>query len=172
MNEYMEGDLRIACPSNARVKRFDSSSHELSHSMKAVDFIVEWRRELRFIEFKDLQHPRARSGDVEKFIQSFQSGSKDSDLIYKFRDSFLYRWAALAPGAELPKIGYFVLVASDKLSAEDLAIRTDALKRTIPAGDRSPKVWNRHIAAGCGVFNMQAWNRRFPEFPVSRVSKP
>ena len=172
MKEYIEGDLRIVCPSNARVRKFDSSSHELSHSMKAVDFIVDWQGELRFIEFKDPQHPGARSGQVDEFIQNFQSENLDADLVRKFRDSFVYEWASMARGMEPPTIHYFVLIALDTLRRSDLFRRTEALKNKIPACNRSPKIWNRCIMEGCGVFNIQAWNHTFPEFPVSRVSKP
>ena len=93
MTILTEGNLQITFPDDANVMKFDDKSHGLSHCMKAVDCIVELEDRVSFIEIKDFEHPRAPSKNRKVLIEKFQSGGLDNDLVYKFRDSFLYEWA-------------------------------------------------------------------------------
>ena len=91
----------------------------------------------------------------------------DDDFKYKYGDSFLYEWAY---GRADKPIHYLVLIASDSLSAGDLMNRTDRLKRQLPLQAPAGSPFARPLAAGCAVFNIEAWNKRFPQYPVSRLS--
>ena len=168
MTTLTEGNIQIVFPCAAKVRKFDDgASHGLTGCMKAVDFIVEEADRVSFIEFKDPDHPRASHEDRMEFIDEFESGRLDEELKYKYRDSFLYRWAS----SDIDKpIHYWVLVAIDGLTDAELDAHTNNLKRKLPlSGPRSGE-WKRRIAEDCMVFNIRTWNRHLPRFPVSRIS--
>ena len=135
--------------------------------MKAVDFIVELEDRILFIECKDPDHPCAHPDNRNAFLKRMQSGALDSDLKTKYRDSFLYEWGS---GRVSKPIYYLVLIGASSLSEAELLARTDALKRQIPVIGPGNKPWKQPFVAGCGVMNIETWNRSLPQFPVSRRS--
>ncbi len=167
MTVFTEGDLRIVFNGALEARKFDGDCHGLSHCMKAVDFIVEYPDEVWFIEFKDPENRFARESDSGKFVREFQSGDLDEGLTYKYRDSFLYEWAA--GRAEKP-VSYFVLIAIDSLSEAELSSRTDDLRRRLPLRVPEAVSWTRPIVKDCVVFNIKAWNRNLSDCPIARVS--
>ena len=161
-----EGNLQITISDALSQRKFDDASHGLSHCMKAVDFVVELSDRYLFIEIKDPQAPRTMSATANNYFQEFQNGQIDEDLKYKYRDSFLYEWAA---GRANKPVYYLVLIALDTLSEPSLLARTDALKQKLPLQGPSSNPWPRPIVNGCSVFNIASWNRRFPKYPVERL---
>ena len=157
---FMEGGLEITFSNVLNVRKFED--HGLT-SMKAVDFLVELPDRYLFIEFKDPEHPSAFPDDAD-LVQSFRRGELDQDLKYKYRDSFLYEWAA--GRADKPSY-YYVLVALRWLGTADLTRRTMALQQALPVAGASE--WVRTIVKDCGVFNIESWNRNFPDYPVRRL---
>jgi hypothetical protein len=134
--------------------------------MKAVDFIVEEQQRTLFIELKDPEHPNAKPKNRSDFINRFRSGGLDDDLKYKYRDSFLYEWAS---GRTQKPIYFLVLIGIAHLTDVELLVRMQDLKRKLPLHGPPSGVWTQNIIAGCMVFNIKAWNRSLPHFPVSRV---
>ena len=168
MTTLAEGDLQIALPAGAAGRKFDDgATHGLSHCMKAVDFIVELEDRILFIEFKDPDHPTAHSKDQNKFLKKILSGDLDSDLKTKYRDSFLYEWGS---GRVTKPIYYLVLIGASGLSEAELLTRTDALRRQLPTLGPGDKPWKKPFVAGCGVMNIETWNKALPLYPVSRLS--
>ena len=165
MTVFTEGNLQLTVNNVVGARRFDGPEHGLSHCMKAVDFIVEESDRYLFIEFKDPQHPDSREGNREEFIQSFHTGRLDDDFVHKYRDSFLYEWAS---GRAKKPIYYYVMVASDTLDRIQLTGRTDDLRRKLPVV--GPDTWVSTLVKGCGVFNINSWNERFPNYPIVRLS--
>ena len=167
MTAFTEGNLQIAFPRGARVRKFDDpESHGLS-CMKAVDFIVEEDDRVSFIEIKDPEHPRAKEGNREDFMRRFHSGKLDEDLKYKYRDTFLYEWAS--GGLDKP-ISYWVVVAIETLTSADLSMRTDDPKRKLPLNGPPSGKWKRSIVTDCMVFNVETWNKHQPHFPLTRIT--
>lgn len=168
MTALIEGDLRIAVPAPAVARRFDGKGHGLSHCMKAVDFVVEQDDSYLFIEIKDPARGPHPEVSAERFSQRFVSGQIDADLTYKFRDSFLYEWAA---GRADKPVDYLVLIALGTLETAELLARRDALETKIPIGFPDSSPWKRSIARLCGVFNIASWNRAYPQYRVDRLSE-
>ena len=166
MTTFVEGNLQITFPRGTKVRKFDGDSSHGLKCMKAVDFIVEEDDRISFIELKDPEHPRAKERNREEFIREFHSGKLDEDLKYKYRDTFLYEWAS--GGSDKP-VSYWVVVAIETLTAAELSMRTDDLKRKLPLSGPPSGAWKRPIAANCMVFNVETWNRHRPRFPLSRV---
>ena len=168
MTTLAEGDLQISLPAGAVGRKFDDgATHGLSYCMKAVDFIVELEDKILFIEFKDPDRPAAQPKDRDKFLKDFLSGCLDSDLKTKYRDSFLYEWGS---GRVTKPIYYLVLIGASSLSEAALLARTDALRRQLPTLGPGDRPWKKPFVAGCGVMNIETWNKFFPQFPVSRLS--
>ena len=165
MTTLQEGELRITLPETASGRSFDGPAHGLSHCMKAVDWIIELPDRVYFIEIKD---PDARGATArperDRHIEDLRAGRLDDALTGKFRDSFLYEWAC---GRDDKPISYFVVIACSTLDDALLLDRADGLKRRLPAG--LPPIWRRAIAQNCLVFNVEKWNRAFPQFPLKRV---
>jgi hypothetical protein len=163
-----ERGIQVEIPEALNGRKFDeSATHGLSHCMKAVDFIVELTDCILFIEVKDPPAPATLPPHVRAdYIKGLLSGAEDADFCYKYRDSFLYEWAANR--TDKP-IYYLVLVAFDRLTTADLLARTDALKRKLPVNQAAPATWQRSLVAGCSVFNLAAWNKAFPAYLAQRV---
>jgi len=167
MTVLREGTLYLTLPHGVQGRKFDDRNHGLSHCMKAVDFVVEEPDRVLFIEFKDPDHPHANPDDRKAFLEELLIGGKDDDLVRKYRDSFIYRWAENA--AEKP-ISYCVLIAASRLDEAMLLARTEGLKRKLPAEGPASGAWQRQIVAGCSVFNLETWNRHLPQYPVARAA--
>lgn len=166
MTILQEGNLQIELPEHANGRQFDGPEHGLSHCMKAVDWIVELRDFIYFIEVKDLDSMGARAhSDKNRFLQELERGRRDSGFIGKFRDSFLHEWAS--DKIDRPII-YLVVIACSALDKAMLLNRTNALQRNLPAG--LPVGWNKPLAEACLVFNIETWNDKFPEFPLARTN--
>lgn len=168
MTELIEGDLKISLPTTVSARKFDDkATHGLSQCMKAVDFILELKDKVIFIELKDPDNPLAKTKNSVEFINDFLSGKLDSDLQYKYRDSYLYE---LASGRANKPIYYYVLIGAMALSEAELLARTDALKRKIPVHSANGKPWKKPFVEGCAVMNLLTWNKALPMYPASRVS--
>ncbi len=169
MTVLIEGDLKVTLPAGTKARKFDDGTHGLSHCMKAVDFIVELDDRLLFVEFKDPDDPAVINvQNPAEFVKRFLSGNLDSDLQYKYRDSYLYE---LASGRAKKPIYYFVLIGSVALTAAELLARTETLTRQIPVHGAKGKPWIRPFVAGCAVMNLLAWNKALPMYPASRLSQ-
>ena len=162
---FQEGDLQIIVNNAENARKFDDPNDPKPGQMKAVDFVVEYPDSYHFIEFKDPQDPNIPVEQIVSIVQGIRNEGIDTDLIYKYRDSFLYEWAA---GREYKDSYFWVLIAADSLTTADLDKRTTDLQRKLPVG--MPNAWIRPVVAGCGVFNIDTWNQRFPELAVRRLS--
>lgn len=161
-----EGELRIDLPSSAQGAKFDDQTHGLSHCMKAVDWIIDVPDRVYFVELKDLDASAATLHDQRsKYLDDLEAGRKDDDLVRKFRDSFIYRWASGQVGKP---ITYLVVIACRALDRAMLLQRTDTLRRKLPSG--VPDVWTQAIAEDVLVLNERTWNEQLGNFPMQRVA--
>ena len=157
-----EGSLIIEIPDALSFKKFDDGkSHGLSHCMKAVDFIVETKDRIIFIEIKD---PPPTGKNTAKFIEELQSGRLDETLKYKYRDSFLYEWAS----EKINKpVYYYVIIALDKLDPASLLFRTDELKRKppflLPYGSAKLFIHAQYLISNRGIRHSEIRNIKSEE---------
>ena len=165
MTSFTEDDLQVTFNNVVQARRFDDIGHGLSHCMKAVDFIVELHDRYLFIEFKDPDNPNIPAQHRAAAIENLQSSEFDEDLKYKFRDTFLYEWAA---GRADKPVDYFVLIAAEDRPL--LSRRFDALERNLPQKLPPSVAWIRPVVHRCGVFNIADWNAEFPDYQVRRLA--
>ena len=170
MTTMVEEDIEITATGRNRLRKFDDDTHGLSHCMKAVDFIMELKDKILFIEIKDPDDPRARPENREEFIDKFKSENLDNDLVYKYRDSFLYEWAS-GKTREIKPVHYLVLIAASGLTEAELLTRADALKRKLPVPESAPDKWKKPLITDCSVFNIATWNKHIKHCRVTRISE-
>jgi hypothetical protein len=158
----IEKKLRFEIMNAARAFRFDDQDrasqtfHGLSHCMKAVDFVVEFQDRCFFIEVKDPPHEGIYESDKAK-------DDLVADLVRKFRDTFLYRWAE----GEMGKPIYFLcLVELENVHAQVLMRR---LETQLPT-KKIPARWKNSLVEGCLVSNIKTWNKAFPNIQITRVT--
>lgn len=137
--------------------------------MKAVDFVVELPDCYRYIEVKSPGRGLDPTASAEEFLTRLASGKIDLPLIRKYRDSFLYEWAA--GRAEKP-VDYLVLIGLDRIDRAHLVRRRDALETGLPIRLPTGVPWTRSIGRHCGVFDIASWNLTYPQYRVERVSEP
>lgn len=140
-------------------------------ALKAVDIIAEFSDVYVFIEIKE--YPESHDVDIDW-------GTKDCEEIdcvkrkkhsvwlknylkYKYRDSFLYRYASNK--VDKPII-YIVLINFD--DAFNLKMKSD-LENEIPVS-KIPSHWVNPIISKCQVLNIEAWNRNFPKWPAQKIA--
>jgi hypothetical protein len=162
-----EGELSFTFNGALSAIQFDDgSTHRLTHCMKAVDFVVEFPDYYLFVEVKDPDNPRAKSKDVKNFSKRLQSGELCNDLVQKYRDSFLYRWAE--EKVDKP-ITYLVLLSMSSLDSAALMHQGKNLETKLPCGKKEK--WIQPIATACAIFNIDSWNKQFTQWQVQRISK-
>ena len=159
-----DGNLEISITDAVNARKFDDDSHGLSHCMKAVDFIIELPDRYLFIEFKDPENPNIPDQYRASAVQNLRDSELDEELKYKFRDTFIYEWAA---GRADKPVDYFVLIAVNDRPL--LSRRLDLLERNLPQKLPPSVAWIQPIVHRCGVFNVDDWNAEFPEYPVRRL---
>ncbi|MDO4574693.1 MAG: hypothetical protein Q4D98_05710 [Planctomycetia bacterium] len=146
---------------NARAFVFDEKDKNSDHfhgmPMKSVDIIVEMGNCDFYIELKDYSSPERKNESEPK---DFRKYLKET-LKYKFRDTFLYRYAE---GRIPQEIHYICLVEADHAMAQHM---TQELKTELPLG-KGPR-WKQPLASSCFVINLRTWNRQFPEWPAKKT---
>ena len=165
MSSLTEGELEFLFEGAVSARKFDGHDHGLTHCMKAVDFIIEFVNRYLFVEVKDPQDSRATEKNRREWIEKFTSGRLDHSLKYKYRDSFLYEWAA---GRGDKPIVYVVLIALDSLDGALMLSRQDQLRRILPKSGPGSQPWFRPIVQECLVLNIASWNRQVPGCRVRR----
>lgn len=165
MPTVTEGGIQLTFPKGATVRKFDDkATHEYIHVMKGVDFVVDTPDRLLFIEIKDPDHPNTRENSRDKFIRSLRSGKINESLKYKYRDSFIYEWAA---GRIQKPVYYYVLIAQGSATKEELLTLSDQLRSKIP-------MLGECFISGCEIFNIRTWNQHLRRhgYRVTRARAP
>lgn len=137
--------------------------------MKGVDIVAEFIDAYVYIEIKDYDDPSifdiptATSEEEKKEKQGHFRWLKNY-LKYKYRDSYLYRYAEHK--VEKP-IHYICLITFDNALNNRLQ---KALKPELPIG-KAGRRWMQNIAQSCQVVNIDRWNHNFPKWKVTYIGE-
>ena len=127
--------------------------------MKAVDIVAEFKDKIFFIEMKDYRDEEDQFVESEMMSEEEKKQKKEAlkwlknYLKYKFRDTYLYRYAEA--GTPKKDIHYICLLS---LSSGVLQTVKNQLKQELPIGKKG-KRWNRSLATTCQVIDVDGWNR-------------
>jgi hypothetical protein len=138
--------------------------------MKAIDVIAELPNAYVFVEIKEYPasyDPEADWGDrecdeINCVKRKNHSIWLKNYLKYKYRDSFLYRFAENKVGKP---IHYLCLLNFDNALNSQMQ---KTLAHEIPL-DKLPTQWTAKIVDSCQVLNLSSWNRNFPNWPVQKI---
>ncbi len=152
---FKEGNLQLDFSKAKMAEKFDNPKRHRVQSWRKVDFVVEQENELWLIEVKE--------PESETSIKS-RSYRK---LGRKAKDSFLYLYLMDRITDKKP-VKYFVIEALS-FDRTLLVSASDRLCETV--GVTSPP-WSVHpFFQSAVMFNLDTWNNKFPEFPISITSK-
>ena len=88
-------------------------------------------------------------------------------LVQKYRDSWLYMWAYGSQVSD-SECCYYVIINIESLESALLLKRTDVLKSKVPI-DHPKGKWQRRFVSSVMIFNLESWNRSFPDYPLTIV---
>jgi hypothetical protein len=132
--------------------------------MCRVDFVVEFRENIVFVEIKDPSNPKSQLEGLKKFHAELTDGTLSKTFANKFIDSFLYRWAE----EKIDKpVNYLSLVTIEN---ELLPNFSDEIAKKLPPMGKTMPRWKRQLFENCQVFNIETWNDNFPKWPVTRLA--
>lgn len=142
----------------------ENSFHYHGGFMKSVDLIVENDKAIFFIELKDYKITDCNNPDFGKYRESKRSTQElISSLIYKFRDTYLYKFAE---GMKFDKkVNYICLI---EIEPALKSILNKRLNQDLPVGAKG-KRWKKALADSCCVVNIESWNRNFLNWKVSCI---
>lgn len=165
--EWVEGDLYFDFSKADYAINFDRSGqgHGLSHLLKSVDFIVEDKNHLFFIEIKDPENRNIPQNSREKAMKSFSkklsSGNINEQLLKKFTDSLIFQ--SLNKGISDKKLIYAIFIGISKLDPALLSNLKDNFKNS---SNILSNQWSKPFEIA--FFNFDSWNRYFTHYPVNR----
>lgn len=165
--DWVEGDLYFDFSKADYVIHLDKSGkgHGLSHLLKAVDFIVEDKGNLFFIEIKNPENSRIPLSHKEesrrKFSKQMESNKLNETLLKKFTDSLIFQ--SLNKGIPEKKFIYAVFIGLSELDPVLLSNLKDKFKNS---SDVLRNDWLKPFEIA--FFNFDSWNRFFIHYPVSR----
>ncbi len=134
-----------------------STFHGLSHAMQAVDIIVELENNYLFIEIKKFYNPKENKPIEPDFKE------KKKDLKYKYRDTWIYRWAE----NKIDKPIHYICLLTPLDNALLTKFQND-LKCELPVviPKKISNRWQSKIVESCQVVDVAKWNTNFPKWPV------
>lgn len=164
--EWIEGNLYFDFSKADYVINFDRSGygHKLSHLLKSVDFIVEDKKHLFFIEIKNPENSKIpqndKANEMRKFSKKLESGNLNEQLLKKFTDSLIFQ--SLEKGISDKKLIYAIFIGMSELDPVLLSNLKDNFKHSSHILSNK---WSKPFEIA--FFNFKSWNRFFTHYPVS-----
>lgn len=131
--------------------------------MKRVDILVEYPDKYLFIEVKELNPSRysaATGGGSNRKHTNYTE--LVCELKYKYRDSFLFRYAEQLVSKE---IHYICLTRFDEALNNSLAMD---LQSQIPVGKPSQR-WQIPLVKSCMAISFNTWASQFPKWTITKI---
>lgn len=172
-NIYQEkenSDIQILFPDGLVWRRFDLPGARQPVNMKLCDVVIERPQDILLVELKDPSHHRAETKNQNKFLKTIHDRSLiREDLVPKARDTYLYEH--LMERDTKPFI-YVIVIALDAFPASLGFGQMSSFKDTVldVLRHETDTGWRRTHIADCVVLDMHAWNARFPQWPMRRIS--
>ena len=133
--------------------------------MKAVDVIAEFEGAYIFIEMKEFDN--VEEYDVSTTTDEGEKRQRNAlfkwlknYLKYKYRDSFLFRYAEKK--VDKP-VHYICLLNFNNALCSKMK---KFLAKELPVGKKSRR-WHNKIAESCQVMNMNKWETEYPKWRIT-----
>ncbi|MDD3534855.1 MAG: hypothetical protein PHC50_01725 [Candidatus Cloacimonetes bacterium] len=135
--------------------------------MKAVDVIAEFANAYVFIEIKNFENVERYDENTAinpagRRMKNRALNSLKEELKYKYRDSFLYRYAE----SKTDKPTHYICILN--LSPSLLYGLEKLLSKELPVGLAGSR-WKVSLADSCIVINESMFNSEFPKWSIRRL---
>ncbi|MDR2438878.1 MAG: hypothetical protein LBE12_05865 [Planctomycetaceae bacterium] len=118
-------------------------------ALKAVDIVAEFEDYYIFVEIKDYTQNQLNYTRLKNYLK------------YKFRDTFLYRYAENKVDKPIRYI--CLLIGTNNIQCKKFC---KDLRNELPVGLQNEKRWKQVLAENCFVVNFDRWNKNFPDWLV------
>ena len=169
--DWQEEDLYFDFSKAKSAVKFDSKDHDLSRLMKAVDYVVEWEDQFWLVEVKDPENSNIPLRYQDKAGRDFFEKIQSKSLIYaelfpKFIDSLIY--LGLDRGIPSKPMYFLTLIGLSSLVPAQLGALSNKLLQHYDGCLKGPTDgWSKGFSVQ--IFNLELWNRAFPQCPVTRI---
>lgn len=163
-------ELEFNFPEEIEWSELDRQGVKLPVRMKFVDLVIERDHDVLLIEIKDPSHSKGQEKERNSYLKRLSDNSVlTQELTPKARDSYLY--LHLMEKDEKP-FKYIVLIGLDAFDSEKQKAVLAGFKDRLMADIRceSFEAWKRKHISDCVVLSVDAWNKAFPDWPVSRIA--
>lgn len=160
MKKKIEG-YHFDFPNAISIRKFDDPEmHQMSHTMKAVDVLIDMPECRIFIEIKNYEANRDWKGFLTKDKKREAFLDLGFSLKYKYRDSFLYQWCQ----KKKEKKSIFVFLTdwpnNSQIHSFQNALHWQSLFPVQKERDNIwGKVWKRTFIADAIMVNENLWNK-------------
>jgi hypothetical protein len=137
--------------------------------MKFVDLVIERDDDILLIEIKDPSHSKSPDKERNSYLKRLRDNSiLAQELTPKARDSYLYLHLM---ERDTKPFKYIVLLGLDTFNFEIQKGILGDFKDRLLADIRceSYEAWKRKHITDCVVLSVNVWNKKFPEWSVTRV---
>lgn len=164
-------DLEFSFPQELLFDELDKQGVKLPVKMKFVDLVIEREKDVLLIEIKDPSHANCTEKERVSYFKRLQDNSVlTQELTPKARDSYIY--LHLMQRDEKP-FKFIVLIGLDAFDDLKQKALLGTFKNRLLTDIRceSFEPWKRQHIADCAVFSVQGWNKQFPQWQITRLSK-
>lgn len=156
-----EIDLSFNFSNSIFAEKIDETLYS-STSLSLVDFFVsDQSNKYRLIEIKDPDIPTATNPN--SFKSKLISGELITSLSRKIRDT-IFLLSSQNKINNNNNISYIVLISMQILDPALILTKQDELRKKIPLGHTND------IIKSCVILKVDAWNRRYPDDNITRLS--
>jgi len=164
-------DLQFAFPDGLNWEELDKQNVKLPVTMKFVDLVIEREKDVLLIEIKDPSHASSPEKERASYFKRLQDNSVvTQELTPKARDSYTYLHLM---EKDTKPFKYIVLIGLDAFDEQAQKALLGGFKDRLLADIRceSFEPWKRRHIEDCVVFSVAGWNKQFPAWQISRLSK-
>lgn len=165
-----KADLQFSFPDDLVFSELDKQGVKLPVKMKFVDFVIERENDFLLVEVKDPSNgkclPRAR----EEYYKKLKDNTiLTQELTPKARDTYTYLHLM---ERDIKPFKYIVLIGVDSFDSDRQLALLGNFKDRLLADIRleSYEPWKRKHISDCAVLSVAAWNKKFPNWQITRLS--
>ena len=162
-------DLEFQFPDDILFEELDKQGVKLP-KMKLVDFFIVREKDVLLVEVKDPSNRNVPEEEKARYLERLKNNELiANELTPKARDS--YTFLHLMKRDNKP-FKYIVILGIDAYQHdEQLAILGTFKDRLLNSiRNESFEPWKRKHIEDCFVMSVETWNKRFPEWKISRLS--
>jgi len=163
-------ELLFEFPEDVKWNELDKQGVKLPVRMKFVDLVIERDADVLLVEIKDPSHSKSPDKERNSYLKRLSDNSVlTQELTPKARDSYSFLHLMERDGKPFK---YIVLIGLDAFDPRQQKAVLTGFKDRLLADIRCEayEAWKRKHIADCAVLSVEAWNQKFPDWPITRLA--